>query len=156
MSFIIKGLDPEEFRPLFSLDDAALAARGIIARTADKKPGFPCRISLEDADPGERVLLLNYESHKAATPYRSAYAIYVRDCAAAGVFKDALPPVMERRPIALRIFDAKGMLIGADMGREGAETKAKIMAIFDNPAASYVHAHNAMHGCFSAEIRRAA
>lgn len=156
MSFVIKGLDPEEFRPLFSLDDAALAARGIIARTADKKPGFPCRISLVDADPGERVLLLNYESHKAATPYRSAYAIYVRDCAVAGVFKDALPPVMERRPIALRIFDAKGMLIGADMGREGAETNAKIMAIFGSPAAAYIHAHNAMHGCFSAEIRRAA
>ncbi|HBK90059.1 MAG TPA: DUF1203 domain-containing protein [Parvularcula sp.] len=155
MSFIIRGLDPAEFRPLFALSDEALAARGIVAKIVDMKPGFPCRISLEDADPGERVLLLNYESHRAPTPYRSAYAIYVRDCAAAGVYRDALPPVMEKRPIALRIFDADGMLIGADLGREGAETKAKIEAIFENPAAAYIHAHNAMHGCFAAEVRRA-
>lgn len=155
MGFTIRGLDPAGFRPLFALSGEALAARGIIARIADRKPGFPCRISLEDADPGERVLLLNYESHKAATPYRSAYAIYVRDCAAAGAYRDALPPVMEKRPIALRIFDADGMLIGADLGREGAETKAKIEAIFENPAAACIHAHNAMHGCFAAEIRRA-
>ncbi len=156
MSFAVKGLDPAEFRPLFALSDDALAARGIIAKIADRKPGFPCRISLEDAEPGERVLLLNYESHKAATPYRSAYAIYVREKAAGTAeYVDALPPVMEKRPIALRIFDADGMLIGADLGREGAETKAKIEAIFENPEAAYIHAHNAMHGCFSAEIRRA-
>lgn len=156
MSFTIKGLDPAEFSPLFSLCDEALAARGIIAKIADRKPGFPCRVSLEDAEPGERVLLLNYESHKAATPYRSAYAIYVREKAAATAeYVDMLPPVMEKRPIALRIFDADGMLIGADLGREGPETKAKIAAIFENPAAAYIHAHNAMHGCFAAEIRRA-
>jgi hypothetical protein len=156
MSFIIRGLDPAAFRPLFGLDDEALAARGVIAKIADKKPGFPCRISLEDAEPGERVLLLNFESHKAATPYRSAYAIYVREIAAnAAEYRDELPPIMRKRPIALRIFDAGGMLIGADLGRDGAETRAKIEAIFERPAATYVHAHNAMHGCFAAEVRRA-
>jgi hypothetical protein len=155
MSFIINGLDPKEFRPLYDLDDAALAARGVIAKAANSKPGFPCRISLEDAEPGERVLLLNYESHKAATPYRSSYAIYVRPNASAAAFRDEVPPVMMKRPIALRIFSVGGMLIGADMGRDGPETKAKIEAIFENAAAAYIHAHNAMHGCFSAEIRRA-
>ncbi len=155
MSFTIRGLDPAEFRPLFSLSDAALAARGVIAKIADRKPGFPCRISLQDAEPGERVLLLNFESHRATTPYRSAFAIYVRDRTEAAEYRDALPPVMWKRPIALRIFDSEGMLIGADMGREGAETKAKIEAILAQPEAAYIHAHNAMHGCFAAEIRRA-
>ena len=155
MTFVIRGLDPAEFRPLFALTDDALAARGVIARTADKKPGFPCRISLEDAAPGERVLLLNYECHKAATPYRSAYAIYVRDAVAAAEFRDRLPPVMEHRPIALRIFDSDGMLIGADLGRNGEETKARIEAIFAGADAAYIHAHNAMHGCFAAAVFRA-
>ena len=156
MSFIIRGLDPAEFRPLFSLDDAALAARGAIRKVADTKPGFPCRITLEDAEPGEIVILLNYESHRAATPYRSAFAIYVRESAAApATFTDEVPPVMMKRPIALRIFDAGGMLIGADLGRDGAETKAKINAAFSNPNAAYIHAHNAMHGCFAAAIARA-
>ncbi len=156
MSFVITGLPVEEFRPLFGLAEAALAARGVIRRTADVKPGFPCRVTLEDAEPGETLLLLNYESHKAATPYRSAFAIFVRESAmAAPTYVDELPPVMRKRPIALRIFDAGGMLIGADLGRDGAETKAKIEAIFADPDAAYIHAHNAMHGCFAAAISRA-
>lgn len=156
MSFMIKGLSVDEFRPLFGLSDEELAMRGVIRKRADAKPGFPCRITLEDAEPGETLLLLNYESHKAATPYRSAYAIFVRETATApAVFVDELPPVMARRPIALRIFDADGMLIGADLGRDSEETKAKIEAAFDDPRAAYIHAHNAMHGCFAAAVERA-
>lgn len=156
MSFVIRGLPVEEFAPLFGLPDEDLAARGVIRKLADAKPGFPCRITLEDAEPGETLLLLNYESHKAATPYRSTYAIFVRENAAAPrTFFDEIPPVMERRPIALRIFSAAGMLIGADLGRNGEETKRKIEAILADPDAAYIHAHNAMHGCFAAAIRRA-
>jgi hypothetical protein len=155
MSFTITGLPVAEFEPLFGLDDEALRARGVIRKIADAKPGYPCRITLDDAEPGERVLLLNYESHKASTPYRSSYAIYVRETARQALtFIDTLPPVMEQRPIALRIFDANGMLIGAELGLQGDSTRARIDAAFANPAAAYIHAHNAMHGCFAAEIRR--
>ena len=155
MSFVIRGLPPEEFQMLFGLPNEALAARGVLRKTAEAKPGYPCRITLEDAEPGETLLLLNYESHGAPTPYRSSYAIFVRESArTAGVFVDVLPPVMERRPIALRIFDGDGMLIGADLGLHREETRGKIDAAFADPKASYIHAHNAMHGCFAAEIRR--
>ncbi len=155
MSFTIKGLPAEEFEPLYGLSDEALNARGIIRKTVDASPGFPCRITLEDAEAGEQVLLLNYESHKAATPYRSAFAIYVREGArTAGSFIDELPPVMAKRPIALRIFNKDAMLIGADLGREGEETRAKIGTAFADRGAAYIHAHNAMHGCFAAAIVR--
>ncbi|MCB2114365.1 MAG: DUF1203 domain-containing protein [Parvularculaceae bacterium] len=156
MTFAITGLAREEFAALFTLSDDALAARGVIRKKADKSPGYPCRITLEDARPGETVLLLNYESHKANTPYRSAYAIFVREGAErAAHFIDELPPVLCARPIALRVFDRQGMLIGADLGRSGDETKAKIIAAFADPHAAYIHAHNAMHGCFAAAIVRA-
>lgn len=152
MAFVVKGLDPEEFRPLFGLSDAELEARGVIAKTAAAKPGFPCRITLEDAEPGERVLLINHESHKAETPFRSSYAIYVREGErVAAVYENELPPVFKNRPIALRIFNADGMLIGADMGVNG-ELKTKIEEALARPDAAYLHAHNAMHGCFAAEI----
>ncbi len=155
MSFIISGLSAEEFQPLFGLFGEALKARGVIRKTVSAKPGFPCRITLEDAEPGETVLLLNYESHKTDSPYRSSYAIFVRENAtAAQTFTDDLPPVFKGRPIALRIFDKSGMLIGADLDTTG-ELTAKIERAFDNPDAAYIHAHNAMHGCFAAEIRRA-
>ena len=99
MAFIITGLDPAEFKPFFGLSDSALASRRIIAITADSKPGYPCRVTLEDAEPGERVLLFNYESHKAATPYRSAYAIYARDSAErSAAYRNELPSIFQNRP----------------------------------------------------------
>ncbi|MHA7872341.1 MAG: DUF1203 domain-containing protein, partial [Hyphococcus sp.] len=78
MTFIISGLDPAEFEPLFDLDDETLQRCGVFAKTGHAKPGYPCRITLEDAEIDERVLLLNHESHRAPTPFRSSYAIYVR------------------------------------------------------------------------------
>jgi hypothetical protein len=119
MSFVITGLAPDQFSHLFGLPDDMLREQNIVRRTADAKPGYPCRITLEDAEPGETLLLLNYESHGAATPYATRYAIYVREGAKAPrSFKDELPPVFANRPIALRLFDAGGMLVGADTGRK--------------------------------------
>ncbi|MEM8772064.1 MAG: DUF1203 domain-containing protein [Pseudomonadota bacterium] len=154
MSFLISGLDAKEFKLLFSLSTDRLAARGVIRKTVDAKPGYPCRVSLQDANPGETVLLLNYESHKTASPYRSSYAIYVRDhVEQSEQYQNELPPVFKNRPIALRIFNKDSMLIGADMG-VNSELESKINAALNRPDAAYLHAHNAMHGCFAAEIRR--
>lgn len=154
MSYAITGLPVSEFQPLFGLSDEALAEQGIIRRTATSKPGFPCRITLEDAEPGDTLLLLNYESHSADTPYRSAYAIYVNEKALSTTQTlDSLPAVFQGRPIALRVFDAEGMLIGADLAR-GEEIDVAIRRAFENEQAAYIHAHNAAHGCFSARIDR--
>ncbi len=154
MSFQITGLSPEPFSPLFGLSDEALASRGVIRRTADAKPGFPCRITLEDAEPGETVLLLNHESHAAPTPYRASYAIYVREGAvAAARFTDEIPPVMRRRPLAFRHFDKDGMLVGASLALNG-DAREAIEAAFRNDSVAYLHALYAAHGCFAARVDR--
>ncbi len=154
MTYAITGLDPAQFQPLFGLSEAEFAKRGVIRKNVTEKPGFPCRITLEDPEVGETVLLMNYESHTADTPYRSAYAIYVREAATAPArLTDELPQVFANRPIALRIFNADGMLVGATLAR-GADIDAAIRGAFESPQASYIHAHNAAHGCFSARIDR--
>lgn len=153
MAYQITGLDPARFRSLFELDDAALRARGVERKRVTTHPGFPCRITLEDAPEGETVLLLNHESHAVPTPYRSAYAIYVREGVEAARFENILPPVLINRPIALRLFDASGCLVGADMflpHQDGSDVIERALA---RPDVAYIHAHNAMHGCFAAEIR---
>jgi hypothetical protein len=155
MTFRIQGLSLSQFEPLFDLDEAALAARGVLRRIADRRPGYPCRVTLDDAAPGERVLLLNHESHVAQTPYRSAYAIYVREAASASaVFEDEAPPVMRARPIAFRHFDREGMLVGASLALRD-DAAAMIRAAFEDEGVAYLHAHNAAHGCFVARIDRA-
>lgn len=75
--FIIKAIE-ENFNPLFELDDPALQAQGAVKLTVDEYPGFPCRISLEDAPLGEEVLLLPYKHHQTASPYQTSGPIFIR------------------------------------------------------------------------------
>jgi hypothetical protein len=154
-SFRISGLDPTPFRPFIGADTATLGAAGVHRRIANTKPGFPCRVTLEDAEPGDSLLLLHFESHAAPTPYRSAYAIFVNEKArAAARYENEIPPVMRARPIALRHFSADGMLLGASLALKG-DAREQILAAFEDPWVAYLHAHNAAHGCFAAEVRRA-
>lgn len=155
MAYRIEGLARDRFAPLFGQSDAALAAQGVVRVRAEAKPGYPCRITLEDAEPGETLLLLNHADHDVATPYRNAYAIYVREAAGATrVIEDAPPPVFANRPIALRAFDAQGMLRGAALALDN-DSDAQIRALFARPEIVYIHAHNAAYGCFAARIDRA-
>ena len=154
MSFIISGLPIEPFAPLFGLSDDALAERGALRVTA-AAGRFPCRVMLEDAPVGQSLLLVNYQHQDAATPYRSNYAIFVSEAAReTRRLEGALPPVLRGRPIAVRAFDEAGMLLAAELALND-DVEAAIGRRFANPAAAYLHAHNAAHGCFAARIDRA-
>lgn len=154
MTYRIEGLARAEFARWFGRSDEALAAEGVVRVTADSKPGFPCRVTLEDAEPGETLLLLNYVDHDVATPFRNSFGIYVREsAAAAAVFEDTLPPVFVGRPIALRAYDVRGMLCAAALAT-GDDKDEQIRALFGRPEIAYIHAHNAAHGCFTARIER--
>jgi hypothetical protein len=154
MTYRITGLSPEPFAHLMGASEEGLKEVGAIRVTAGADKGWPCRISLQDAKAGENLILLNYISHDVATPYRSAYAIYVReDAAAPAEYHDQTPPVFEGRPIALRGFDTDGMLRDAVLALPG-EADVKIRALFETDKIAYIHAHNAAHGCFSAKVER--
>ena len=155
MSFRIRGLSTEAFRPLFGLDAQALARRNARRFVVDRKPGFPDRVSMHDAEPGETVLLVNHITHDVATPYRTSYAIFVRE-AEQETFDaiNAVPPAMRARLLSLRGFDAEGRLVEADVV-EGREVETMVGRLFANPSVAYIHAHNARHGCYSGLIERA-
>ncbi|MDB5432753.1 MAG: hypothetical protein JWP35_3869 [Caulobacter sp.] len=154
MAYVITGLDAEPFRPLFGLPDEALATHGAVRRTVDAKPGFPCRITLEDAEPGETVLLLNHEYQSADSPYRGRHAIYVREGGhATARITNAVPPYLAGRLISLRAFDDAGMMVDADVV-EGRELEPLIARLFSNTVVAYLHVHNAKRGCYAARIDR--
>jgi hypothetical protein len=154
MTYRIAGLNSSDHAPLFAMSDAELAAINARRVTATGDRGFPCRVSLRDADEGDQLILFHHVSHDVATPYRSAYAVYVREVAdEAAVYVDETPPVFEGRPIALRGFDADGNLRNAALALPG-QADARIRELFDSEEIAYIHAHNAAHGCFSAAIER--
>jgi hypothetical protein len=154
MTYRIAGLNPAQHSHLFAMSDAELAAINARRLSATDNRGFPCRVSLRDADEGDNLILFHHVSHDVATPYRSAYAIYIRENAqAAAEYIDETPPVFEGRPIALRGFDADGNLRDAALALPG-QADARIRELFECEEIAYIHAHNAAHGCFSAAIER--
>ena len=154
MSYVVRGLDPAPFRPLFGLSDEQLAERGVVRMSVTEKPSFPCRVSLTDREFGETVLLLNHVSHDVANPYRASHAIFVVEgVEEAAEFVDEVPPVFAPRVLSLRAFDADGMMADAILSQPG-ETEAGIRKLFANPEIVTIHAHNAARGCFSAKIER--
>lgn len=154
MTYAIRGLDPAPFAPLFDLDEAALAGRRAVRLRAAADTGFPCRVSLRDAAEGEELVLVHHVNHEVETPYRSAFAIYVRkDALEAAAYVDECPPVFQGRPIALRGYDAAGMMAAARLALPG-EADARIHELLEDGAIAYIDAHNAAHGCFAARIER--
>jgi hypothetical protein len=155
MSFIVTGLPAEPFQPLFGLSDAELAGRGVIRRRVDAKPGFPCRITLEDAEPGETVLLLNYLHQPADTPFRASHAIFVREAEhpTTRTVDEVPPAIRSRQHISLRAFDDAGMLVDADVA-PGVALEPVIERLLGRPDVAYLHAHYAGMGCYAARIDR--
>ena len=152
MTFTISGLSPDPFIPLYGLDEADLAARGA-RRVVVDGPGFPERIELRDAEPGETLLLVNFEHQPADTPYRSSHAVYVREGATERWTGNDVPDVMRRRLLSLRGFSSDGMMIDADVC-DGADADRLIGRFFADPSVAYIHAHYARPGCFAARIDR--
>jgi hypothetical protein len=156
MSFRITGLSPEPFRDLFGLSDKELAARGVKRYVVDAKPGFPDRIEIRDAEPGETVLLLNYTHQPADTPYHASHAIFVREGAQARYDRtDEVPEALRLRTLSLRAFDTDGLIVDAELV-DGRQIESAIERLFANPKVAYIQAHYATRGCYAGRIDRLA
>ena len=155
MDFRISALPAAHFEHLFGRADADLALQGARRMRADRSPGFPCRVSLEDAAPGEAVLLVNYEHLPADTPYRSRYAIFVREGARqAHPATNEVPQQLRQRLLSVRAFDAGHMLLDAEV-TPGAALEPLMARLFAEPRVAYLHLHNAKPGCYAARVERA-
>jgi Protein of unknown function (DUF1203) len=154
MSFRVIGLPPEQFAPLFELSDEQLAARGAVRRIADsRKPGYPCRISLTDAQNGDELLLVNYEHHPVNSPYRMRFAIYVRKGERTYDAIDRVPEQLRIRKLAVRSFDSDAMMLDWEIV-DGSELDSAIERLFANSKAAYLHIHFAAPGCYAARVER--
>jgi len=153
--FQVVPLDAETFAPLFDLSDDELARRQIVRQVAGSHPGFPCRVSLRNAEIGETVLLLNFEHQPAPTPFRSSHAIYVREGAqTARPDPGEVPEALHRSPmLSMRAYSWDGMLQTAELvpGTDAADVFDALLARDD---VAYLHVHFAKYGCYAAKIVR--
>jgi uncharacterized protein DUF1203 len=152
MGFRIQGLPAEKFSHLFTLSDEELAQAGAVRRVADGPR--PCRVSLTDAQAGDELILVNYEHHAVASPYRMRFAIYVRRGEETFDAVDTVPEQLRKRMLAVRAFDGDAMMVGWELV-DGNELEGAIERLFADSRAVYLHVHFAAPGCYAARVARA-
>ncbi len=153
-NFKIVGLPLAQFQPLFSLDDNELAQKGARRLNVDTKPGFPCRVSLQDAEISECVILVPFVHHDVESPYRASGPIFVRETAKQiELAPGEIPEVVAGRVMSVRAYSDKGMMVNAAV-TPGKELKSQIEKFFGDAEISYLHLHNAGAGCYSCRVER--
>lgn len=155
MPFRIRGLPRSDFLHLIGQPDEVLRRSGAERVRVDAAPGYPDRITLDDAPAGETVLLLNHAHQPADSPFRAHGAIFVREQGGAtfdGV--DVIPPALARRLVALRAYDARDRIIEAEIA-PGDALPSLIARLLARGETRYLHAHYAKWGCYAARIDRA-
>jgi hypothetical protein len=152
MAFRILGLPAKNFTHLFALSDHDLAAQGGVRRTADGN--YPCRVSLTDSQPGEELLLVNYEHHAVDSPYRMRFAIFVREGDQTYDEVNEIPEQLRKRTLAVRSFDANGMMVDNRLV-DGQEIEPVIEQLLTPSKVAYLHVHFAAAGCYAARVERA-
>jgi hypothetical protein len=154
-SFQFNAADAGQFAALFERTDAELAELGVRRVTADTKPGFPCRVSLADAEIGETMLLLPWVHHDVVSPYRASGPIYVRRGAPTAQPSPGEVPVMfMHRLLSVRAYDERAMIVDAEVV-QGTELASTIDRFFSSERVSYLHVHNARPGCYNCSVVRA-
>ena len=147
--FKITGISYEDTAYLFDLNDEDLKkinARRIIV---DKKPGYPCRVSLEDANEGEEVILFSYKHLAKKTPYASFGPVFVRKNArTAQLRENEIPVMLDHRSLSLRAYDHETMMIDART-IHGSDLRKTLQEIFLNKNVEFVQIHNSGPGCYN-------
>ena len=154
MGFQISALNIDQFSHLFGQDRETLAKQGVQRIVVDSNPGFPCRVSLRDAEVGEKVLLMNYEHQPMPTPFRSSHAIFVRESASQAIpNRNEIPKMFRHRLLSVRAFDKSAMIIDADV-IDGERLESLLEHMLANKCTDILHIHNAKLGCYAARVER--
>ncbi len=154
-NFQIFALNHDDFKYLDALSDEELVAKDIRKIVVDEFPGFPCRTTLEDAEIGEEVYLLNVDFHQTNSPYKANGPVFIRKNKSTKNYKiNEIPLMFHHRLLSLRGYDKSGMMKMAEVFN-GEILKEKITEFLENPEIEYLHIHNARPGCYNCLVKRA-
>ena len=153
-NFQIVGIQTDEIQTLLNAEDANNETLNIRKMIVDESPGYPCRLSLKDAEVGEEVILFNYQHHNVNSPYQASGPVFIRtNCEQANLNQNEIPLMLNHRLLSLRIYDKDAMMIDART-IEGKKLEATIQDVFSNDKSKYIHIHNSGPGCFNCQVNR--
>ena len=150
--FIIKAIEQKHLSELSGKTSNLFRnARWIIA---ESKPGYPCRVSLKEAEIGERILVVTYKYHDVDSPYQASGPIFIRENAETAKLKtNEIPEVLTERVLSVRAYNFDSEMIAAET-TQGLGLSQTIRKQFLNGEVDYLQVHNANPGCFSCNVFR--
>ncbi|SEF92847.1 DUF1203 domain-containing protein [Vibrio hangzhouensis] len=153
--FIIKAIEKNFFAGHMELSEEKLKELNAKWVIADTKPGYPCRVSLKEAEVGERVLLVPFKYHDVLSPYQALGPIFVREKAAMAELEvNEIPEILTERLLSVRAYNKDNCMIHGETIK-GAELERCVRQQFLNGEVIYLQVHNANPGCFNCSVYRA-
>lgn len=154
MDYRITGLPADQFAELQRATDDELRHRGVERRIVDEPNSAPCRISLQDAEVGEEVLLLTFRHQAVSSPYAASGPLFIRRSATQTFDAiNVIPDQQRRRLLSVRAYDQRDYLIDAEVA-PGTELETVIGRYFADARVAYLHVHNARPGCYACRVDR--
>jgi hypothetical protein len=129
------------------------AGNAVIARDS----GGPCRFTLTDLPPGSPMRLFSWAVPKPAGVYALHSPIFLSaDGGAAWDAPGVVPPVVAARPVALRAYDADGLMVypANTLVLDGGHEQV-IRDLLDRPDVAFLNCHTALAGCYLCRFERA-
>jgi hypothetical protein len=155
INFVIKPIEKSIFSEFFNLSDQELKRYNAKWLVADSKPGFPCRVSLKEAEIGERVLLIPYKYHDVSSPYKASGPIFVRkDAVEAKLSINEIPEILTNRLLSVRAYSEDNIMVHAETTL-GSGVEKVICNQLSDVNVKYLQVHNANPGCFNCIVNRA-
>ena len=154
-SFQIQSLDYGQFAGYFSMSDEELASLDAVRMIVTDFPGTPCRVSLQDAQVGDEVILVSFTHLEVGSPYHARGPILVRKgVPSATLSPNQVPDMLKSRMLSLRAYNSQRMMLDATVTL-GESAESAIQAFFANPETEAIHIHFAKQGCFACSVVRA-
>jgi hypothetical protein len=113
--FQLIALPFERFTSLVTQSDEELRRIGVRRMVVDKTPGYPCHVSLVDAELDKNVLLVPFTHLDVASPYRMSGPNFVRvNAQTVKLEVDEIPTMLRSRLLSIRAYYAADMMVGAE------------------------------------------
>ncbi len=153
-NFQVVAADKNNFEHLFNLADDELANLGVIRKVADQHPGYPCRVSLQDAAVGETIILTAFAHHAVSSPYQANGPVYIRKNAeTAKPTMNEIPAMLLHRQLSVRAYNRTAMMLSSRV-TDGHKLNEVIQDCFADAEVDYLHIHNAGPGCYNCAVQR--
>jgi len=154
MNFQVRAIDSKLFAHYFEMSDSELTKIQATRIKVDEKPGYPCRISLQEANIGEIIIALPYMHHNVNSPYKASGPIFIRmNVKTTKLEVNEIPEILQKRLLSIRAYNSQNMMIDATLS-QGKNLKTNIKKLFQNSITQYIHIHNANPGCFNCYVER--